>query len=117
MFSRYFAALEATASPEMNTVFTGYSVVMMILVFIIFYFFAIRPQQKQEKEKKAMQDALQIGDEIVTIGGIVGFVVSKKDNAVVIETGGDRSKIIVQMWAIRENLTQHDAQEEIAKKK
>lgn len=117
-FDLIFTALEASADPAaVPTYGMGSLLFSCVLMIAVFYFIAIRPQQKQEKEKKAMQETLQIGDEIVTIGGIVGFVVSKKEDTIVIETGGDRSKLIVQMWAIRENLTQHDEQEEIAKKK
>lgn len=96
-----------------------YTVVMVVVMFAIMYFLMIRPQKKKEKEAKEMRENLQIGDEVTTIGGIVGIVVRKNDDTqtVVIETGGDRSKIRVKMWAISENATIHDAQEEIAKKK
>ena len=64
-----------------------------------------------------MRDSIQIGDEVTTIGGIVGIVVRKNDDTqtVVIETGGDRSKIRVKLWAISENNTVHDASEETVK--
>ncbi|MDE6595658.1 MAG: preprotein translocase subunit YajC [Oscillospiraceae bacterium] len=94
-----------------------YSFVMMAIVFAIMYFLMIRPQKKKEKEAKEMRDNLQIGDEVTTIGGITGIVVRKTEDTVVIETGGDRSKIRVKTWAISENATVHDAQEEIVKKK
>lgn len=55
-----------------------------------------------------MRNSLQVGDEIVTVGGVVGLVVSIKEDTVVLETGGDRSKIRVKRWAIQENLTVHD---------
>ena len=50
-----------------------------------------------------MQDNIQIGDEIVTIGGIVGLVVRRGDDNVVIETGGERNKMRIKLWAISEN--------------
>lgn len=93
------------------------SIVMMVIVFGLMYFIMIRPQKKKEKEAKEMRDNLQIGDEVTTIGGITGIVVRKTEDTVVIETGGDRSKIRVKTWAISENATVHDAQEEIVKKK
>lgn len=93
------------------------SVIMMVIVFGLMYFLMIRPQKKKEKEAKEMRDNLQIGDEVTTIGGITGIVVRKTEDTVVIETGGDRSKIRVKIWAISENATIHDAAEEIAKKK
>lgn len=93
------------------------SVIMMVIVFGLMYFLMIRPQKKKEKEAKEMRDNLQIGDEVTTIGGITGIVVRKTEDTVVIETGGDRSKIRVKIWAISENATIHDSAEEIAKKK
>lgn len=93
------------------------SVIVMVAVMAIMYFFMIRPQKKKEKEAKEMRDNLQIGDEVTTIGGITGIVVRKTEDTVVIETGGDRSKIRVKTWAISENATIHDATEEIVKKK
>ncbi len=97
------------------------SIIYMIfsfgLLIVVFYFFMIRPQKKKEKEAKQLRDNLQIGDEVTTIGGITGIVVRKTEDTVVIETGGDRSKIRVKLWAISENATIHDApEEEISKK-
>ncbi len=73
----------------------------IILMVAIFYFIGIRPQKKQEKEAKAMRDNLAIGDEIVTIGGIVGKIVSKREDAIVIETSSDRTKMKFETWAVR----------------
>lgn len=88
------------------------SVIMLVLIVVFFYFLIIRPQKKQEKKEKAMRDSLEIGDEVVTNGGIVGIVFSIKDDTVVIETGSDRSKIRIMKWAIAKNLTVHDGDEE-----
>ena len=77
----------------------------LIVIGVIFYFLLIRPQKKKENESKAMRENIQIGDEIMTIGGIVGIVVRKTEDTVVIETGGDKSKLRIKMWAIQENLT------------
>jgi preprotein translocase subunit YajC len=63
----------------------------------------IRPQKKKEKETKNMQSNIQIGDEIVTIGGIVGLVIRKGEDNVVIETGGEKNKMRIKLWAISEN--------------
>ncbi|MCC8069393.1 MAG: preprotein translocase subunit YajC [Ruminococcus sp.] len=80
----------------------------MIVILVIFYFLLIRPQNKKEKETKQMRDNVQIGDEICTIGGIVGIVIRQSEDTVVIETGGERNKLRVKKWAIQENLTQHE---------
>lgn len=79
-----------------------------VLLIVVFYFVLIRPQRKRDKETQRMRNSLQVGDEIVTVGGVVGLVVSIKEDTVVLETGGDRSKIRVKRWAIQENLTVHD---------
>jgi preprotein translocase subunit YajC len=81
---------------------------MLVLIIVFFYFLIIRPQKKQEKKEKQMRDALEVGDEVVTNGGIVGIVFQIKDDTLVIETGSDRSKIRVMKWAIAKNLTVHD---------
>lgn len=78
---------------------------MLILVFVIMYFFMIRPQKKREKAAAAMRNALEVGDEVITIGGIVGTVVSLKDDTLVIETGSDRSKIRILRSSIQTNNT------------
>ena len=76
------------------------SIIMMALIIVVFWFFIIRPQGKKDKETAKMRSELQIGDEIVTIGGIIGIIVSMKEDSLVIETGSDRSKIRVTRWAI-----------------
>ena len=69
------------------------TIIMLVAVFVVFYFFGIRPQKKQEKETNAMRNNLQVGDEITTIGGIIGKIVSIKDETCVIETSRDGTKI------------------------
>lgn len=91
-----------------NTAATGSIFTMLIpfaIIIFFFYFLLIRPQKKKDKESKAMRDSIQIGDEIMTIGGIVGLVVKKTEDTVVIETGGDKSKLRIKAWAIQENIT------------
>lgn len=82
----------------------------LIIMFVLLYFMIIRPQKKRDNELKDMQNSLEIGDEIVTGGGIVGIVVATGDDTVVIETGGARHKLRIKTWAITENVT---AQERI----
>ena len=84
----------------------------MLLVFgvfiLIFYFLMIRPQKKRQKKEEAMRNNLQIGDEITTIGGITGRVVSLKEDSIVLESPADHSKIKIMRWAIQSNNTAHD---------
>ena len=76
------------------------SIIMMALIIVVFWFFIIRPQRKKDKETAKMRSELQVGDEIVTIGGIIGIIVSMKEDSLVIETGSDRSKVLLARWAI-----------------
>lgn len=69
------------------------SIIFLVLMIVVFYFFMIRPQKKQEKEYNKMLSDLQPGDEITTKGGIIGKVVSIKEETMVIETSRDRTKI------------------------
>lgn len=73
---------------------------MIALAFVAVYFFTIRPQKKQEKAVNDMRNALSVGDEITTIGGIIGRVVSIKDETCVIETSHERTKIRILKSAI-----------------
>lgn len=65
------------------------SLLPMIGIFVVFYFLLIRPQQKRAKEQKAMMEALQKGDEVVTAGGVVGKVIKLDDNYVTLNVGGN----------------------------
>lgn len=71
-----------------------------LLLIPIFYFLMYRPQKKQEKETAQMRNNLMIGDEVVTIGGIMGRIVKVKEDYVVIETGSDRTKLKMRKTAI-----------------
>ena len=65
----------------------------LALMLVLLYFMIYRPQKKQEKKDAAMRAALEIGDQVTTIGGIVGRVVALKEDTFVLETGADRVKI------------------------
>ena len=80
-----------------------------VLILVAFYFILIRPQKKKEKKDAEMRKNVQIGDELVTIGGIVGIVCKLEEDTLVIETGSDKSKIRIKRWAISQNL---DAEKE-----
>lgn len=94
----------------------GKSQIQMLLLmggmFAVMYFVMIRPQKKKQKSEQEMRDSLQIGDEITTIGGIVGRVVTIKDDSIIIETGADRNKIRIMRWAISTNNTASEKAEE-----
>ncbi|MDO4485771.1 MAG: preprotein translocase subunit YajC [Bacillota bacterium] len=81
----------------MNTVTT---ILPLILLIGIMYFLLIRPQKKREKEINAMRSSLQVGDEIITIGGICGKIVKTKDESLVIQVGADKLKFEIMRWAV-----------------
>ena len=76
-------------------------IIMIVVLIAVFYFFMYRPQKKQDKEQKDMRDNLAVGDEITTIGGIIGKIVSIKDETVLIETSSERNKIRILKTAVR----------------
>ena len=71
------------------------------VLIVVFYFFLIRPQRKRDKQERDMRNSIEIGDEISTIGGFIGRVVSIKDDVLVIESSSDRTKLKIYRWAIR----------------
>ena len=75
-------------------------VITMVLTLGLMYFMIYRPQKKQQKKDTEMRNALDIGDEVTTIGGIVGRVVAIKEDTFVLETGSDRMKSRVRRSAI-----------------
>ena len=76
-------------------------VVPLVILGVVFYFFLYKPQKKQDQEAQQLRDNLQVGDEITTIGGIIGKVVSIKDETMVIETTRDATKIRLLKSAVR----------------
>lgn len=76
---------------------------LIAVMLVAMYFILIRPQRKKQKEEVKMRDSLNVGDEIVTIGGIVGRIVSMKEDTLLVETGADRDKIRVMKWAVQLN--------------
>lgn len=82
----------------------------MVVIVGIFYLLLIMPQNKKKKKEEKMRNGVQIGDDITTIGGVVGKVVGIKEDesALIIETGTDRSKMKIKKWAIGSVNTIHD---------
>ena len=86
---------EAAAGGGMSTM-----LIMMIAMVAIFYFLMIRPENKKKKKMEEMRNSLSIGEEIVTIGGIIGKVVQVTEDTITFETGEDRVRIQTKKWAI-----------------
>ena len=94
---------------EGNVVVTMLTTILpIVLMVVIFYFLLIRPERKRSKKMKEMLDNLQVADEVVTTGGIIGRVLSVKEDTVLIETGSDRTRLRVLRSSIAENRTVHD---------
>ena len=92
------------------------SLIMIVAMIAVFYFLMIRPENKRKKEAEQMRSAVKTGDEIVTIGGIIGTVVNVKDEKIVMETGADQVRIELAKWAISSNDTAAEAAKAEAKK-
>ncbi|MEG0918315.1 MAG: preprotein translocase subunit YajC [Anaerovoracaceae bacterium] len=72
----------------------------LVILLILMYFILIRPQKKKEKEITSMRNSLNVGDEIITIGGICGKIVKTKDETIVIQVGVDKVKFEMMRWSV-----------------
>lgn len=88
------------------------TIIMLVLLVVVFYFFLIRPENKKKKKAQEMRDSLAIGDEITTIGGMVGKIVSLRDDMITFETGEDRVRIQIAKWAISTTGKQKEEQKQ-----
>ncbi len=90
-----------TGTTDASATGSGMSmIVIMVVMIAVFYFFMIRPENKKKKQLEEMRSQLSVGDDVTTIGGIVGKVVAVKDDFIVFETSEDRVRIQVAKWAI-----------------
>ena len=78
--------------------------IIMVVLFVAMYFILIRPQNKKDKQEKEMRSSLQVGDEIMTVGGIVGRIVRIKEDRVTIATGAEKTKIEFTRNAISQKM-------------
>ena len=93
------------------------SLIMIVAMIAVFYFLMIRPENKRKKEAEQMRSAVKTGDVVTTIGGIIGTVVSVKDDKFVLETSADQVRIELAKWAISSNETAAAAAKAEAKKR
>lgn len=94
----------------------GSTLIMLVLMLAVFYFMLIRPENKRKKEAEEMRSTVKVGDKITTIGGIIGTVVSVKDDKLVIETGADQVRIELAKWAMSTNESAAEAKKAEQKK-
>ena len=84
---------------------------LLLVVMVAMFFFTSRSNKKQEKQAQDMRDSLQVGDEITTMGGIIGKIVSIKEETLVLETSHDRTRIRILKTAVsRVDVKAEDAQ-------
>ena len=95
------ATADASAAADGTAAGGGYSMIIMIVIMVvIFYFFLIRPENKKKKQAEEMRNSLSVGDQITTIGGMIGRIVMVKSESIVFETSEDRVRIEVAKWGI-----------------
>lgn len=104
-----FQSVLLEAAPATNqTASSLMTIGMLVVMFVVLYFFMIRPQKKKQKQEEKMRNDLQVGDEIMTIGGFYGRVISVKEDSLVIESVVDKTKQKIIRTAVQQNLTVHD---------
>ena len=116
MLLNYLCMSTGAGATEGSTGGSWQMIALLGVMFVVMYFMMIRPQKKKQAEEQKLRDSVQIGDEITTIGGINGRVVTVKEDSIVIETGADRTKMKLMRWGIQTNNTANDraAQEKAA---
>ena len=106
------AATDPTGGAGMTS-----TIIMLVVMLGVFYFMLIRPENKRKKEAEQLRSSLKTGDKVTTIGGIVGTVVSVKDDKFVLETGADQVRVELMKWALSTNDSAAEAAKAEAKKK
>ncbi len=97
------SASGTTAGTEVDALSSILTLVIpLAIIVIVFYFFILRPQKKQDKETAEMRDSINLGDIIITAGGIVGRVIRIKDDMLLIETGGNKTRLQIERRSVRE---------------
>ena len=92
-------------------------ILILVVFFLIMYFIMIRPEKKKQKKIEAMRNALTVGDEIVTIGGIMGTIVHVTEDDITIETSEDKVRIQFKKWAVSSNVRAEAAEAKEKEKK
>ncbi len=105
--------LEQTTQPGGDLLST---ILMLVIMLGVFYFLLIRPENKRKKEAENMRSSIKTGDKITTIGGIIGNVVSVKEDRIVIETSADQVRVEFAKWAVSSNESAAERAAEEAKK-
>ena len=81
---------------------SGLFIAYIIFFVVIMYFMIFLPQKKRDKKAKEMVSSLQVGGNVITIGGVVGKIINIKDDELTIETSIERSQVVIKKWAVKE---------------
>ena len=92
-------------------------ILLLLAFFVLMYFLMIRPEKKKQKKVEAMRNALSVGDEIITIGGVMGTIVHITEDDITIETGEDKVRIQFKKWAVSSNVRAEAAEAKAKAKK
>ena len=93
--------VESTGDEAAVAGFGGMSMIIyLVVIILVFYFFMIRPEKKRKKQAEEMRNSISIGDNIITIGGMVGKVVNVSGEHITFETGEDRVRIKITKWGV-----------------
>ncbi|MCF0137468.1 MAG: preprotein translocase subunit YajC [Oscillospiraceae bacterium] len=82
----------------------GSMILILVAMLAVMWLLMIRPEKKKQKKVEEMRNALSVGDEIITIGGIMGRIVHVTDEDITLETGEDRVRIQLKKWAVSNNV-------------
>ena len=88
-----------------ETVGGGSMLIMLLVMVAVMYFMIWRPESKRKKQAEEMRSSLKKGDQITTIGGILGRIVHVTDETIVIETSDDRVRMELAKWSVSTNNT------------
>ncbi len=102
----------AASNPSGGSMWT--LIIIYVLIFVGIYFILIRPKSKKNKQEQELRNNLEIGDEITTIGGIVGRIIAVREDAdeIVLETGSEKTKMVFKRWAISSVNNEKEKKEE-----
>lgn len=94
-----------------------YTLIMIVVMVALIYFLMIRPESKRKKQAEELRNSLKKGDQITTIGGIMGKIVNVSENSIVIETSDDRVRMELAKWSVSTNHSQQPADSKKSGKK
>jgi len=78
--------LAATAAKKTSA--NPFSLIFIVVIVGAVYFLFLRPQQQRARRQREHTSSINVGDEVLTAGGIIGKVVEAHDDRLVIESGG-----------------------------